>query len=246
MSGWLKDQLAQVRAGAAQCGFAEEVLGTIEDWPLLVLSREVRGRPTVYLSAGMHGDEPAGVEALVGLLREGVLDHRFGWRLCPFLNPTGLARGTRENGDGVDLNRDYLRAQTREVSLHRAWLDRVGPPALFLSLHEDWEATGFYFYEIALAEGTSCYEGIKAAAERVLPIEPERRIDGHDTREPGWIFHPAVPDLEDAWPEAIYLAEQRCPLSFTLETPSSRPLDERVSCHVGVVRYLLEWFESVA
>ena len=241
MSEWLQTWLRNFRDDAARQGFTEEVLGEVGAWPLVALTRETPGKPVVYFSAGMHGDEPAGVEALGEILRGGLLDDRFSWRLCPAINPTGLALGTRENAAGVDLNRDYLQAATEEVSLHRAWLDRVGPPAVFLSLHEDWESTGFYFYEIALAEGESCYPGIRAAAEKVMPIEPEPLIDDHETREPGWIFHPAVPDRMEEWPEAIYLAEQGCPLSFTLETPSSRLLAERVQCHVEVVRYLLEW-----
>ena len=242
MSDWLQAWLEDFRKEAARQGFDEEVLGEIGGWPLLAHSREVAGRPVVYCSAGMHGDEPAGVEALGELLRSGDCDDRFSWRLCPVLNPTGLALGARENAAGVDLNRDYLKAATEEVSLHRHWLDRLGAPALFLSLHEDWESTGFYFYEIALGEGESCYPGVRQAAERVMPMEPEALIDDHETREPGWIFHPAVPDRMEEWPEAIYLAKQGCPLSFTLETPSSRPLGDRVRCHLEVARYLLDWF----
>ena len=235
----LEDVLREIRAGARRQGFAEEVLGEVGGWPLLALTRETPGRASVYLSSGIHGDEPAGVWAMAEILRAGLLDERFSWRLCPVLNPTGLARGTRENAEGHDLNRDYLQARSPEVRWHRKWLERLGPPGLFLSLHEDWEATGFYYYEIALHDQPTCYEGVRQAAESVLPMEPESEIDGHGTRAPGWIYHPARPDRKDAWPEAIFLSHQGCPLSYTLETPSGRALSQRVRCHLEVVRFLL-------
>ena len=40
-----------------------------------------------------HGDEPAGPLAALELLKHGAFDHG-PWRLCPALNPTGLAAGT--------------------------------------------------------------------------------------------------------------------------------------------------------
>jgi protein MpaA len=236
---WLTEILGDLRAAAGEKGFAEEVYGEVEGWPLVAFSRESPGAPVVYLSSGMHGDEPAGVEALLEILRSGLLDDRFTWRLCPLLNPTGLALGTRENFEGEDLNRDYLSLRSEEVRAHCRWLDLWAPPTMLLSLHEDWESSGFYYYEIALQDRPSCYEGLRKAAETVIPMEATAIIDEHATREPGWIYHPARPDRAEEWPEAIYLAEQGCPHSYTLETPSSRPREERVRCHFAVVEFLL-------
>ena len=60
------------------------------------------------------------------------------WTLCPAINPTGLAAGTRDNASGIDLNRDYLQRQSPEVQAHARWLECRDAPNLFLSLHEDW------------------------------------------------------------------------------------------------------------
>jgi protein MpaA len=57
----------------------------------------------------VHGDEPASVEAVVGLVRRlraggigaGPLV------VVPALNPDGLARGTKNNAHDVDLNRNF-------------------------------------------------------------------------------------------------------------------------------------------
>ncbi len=193
--------------------------------------------PRVYLSAGIHGDEPAGPLALLALMNEGFFTTDFHWFLCPALNPTGLSANTRENAAGVDLNRDYWLRSSCEVASHIAWLDTMPTPDLFISLHEDWETRGFYFYEINLKEDQpQRAQRILDAARPWFLSEPGPMIDGHDVRENGWIYHAADPDLPEGWPEAIYLAKLGCPLSFTFETPSHAPLQNRVATHMATIK----------
>lgn len=214
-------------------GFVRHALAETSAGPLIAWERPGVGP---YLSAGMHGDEPAGPFAALELLRRGVFDDA-PWSLCPALNPTGLAAGTRDNADGIDLNRDYLARRTAEVRAHAAWLEERVCPTLFLSLHEDWESRGFYFYEINLGpDRPERASAIFSAVAPWLPREPAERIDDHDIREAGWIYHSAEADLPDLWPEAIFLAKRGCPLSFTFETPSAAPLADRVSAHIAAVR----------
>lgn len=196
------------------------------------------GGRRIYLSAGIHGDEPAGPLAVMEILRATwFAKSDADWTICPALNPHGLRAGIRENAGGIDLNRDYQRRRSEEVAAHAAWMLERHPPELFLSLHEDWETTGFYFYEINLGtDHPTRAEAILAAASKILPIETTPVIDGHDVRSPGWIHHAAEADLPDEWPEAIFLAKNGCPLSFTFETPSQAALDKRIATHVAAVR----------
>jgi murein peptide amidase A len=60
----------------------------------------------VYLSTGIHGDEPAGPLAVLQLLRENVWPQGVDIFLCPCLNPIGFSLNRRGNEKGVDLNRD--------------------------------------------------------------------------------------------------------------------------------------------
>ena len=221
---------------AVSRGFENDVLVEVEGLPVLASSKGDLALPVIYLSSGIHGDEPAGPQALLGLLREGFFDDDYRWLICPVLNPTGLAKGTRENAGGIDLNRDYCQCQASEVCAHIAWLKRGEVPRLFLSLHEDWESSGFYFYEINLGVAGPRPEDILAAASAIFPVEPELIIDDHEVTRPGWIYHSEKPDLPEGWPEAIYLAKLGCPLSLTFETPSSGLLEARIACHQAVVR----------
>lgn len=221
---------------AEQAGFNSTVLAETPAGPLMAWERPGAG-PRVYVSSGIHGDEPAGPLAMLELLRDGFFAEPFAWALCPAVNPTGLAAGTRENAAGTDLNRDYLTKLTPEVRAHAAWLEAMPVPRLFLSLHEDWEAQDFYFYEINLGEDDPRRAGriIEAVSPWFAP-ENGPEIDGHEPRGPGWIFHAAEADLPQGWPEAIFLAKLGCPLSFTFETPSHSVLAKRVAAQCAAVR----------
>ncbi len=76
----------------------------------------VDSRPVVWLAARQHAFESGGSWALEGLLRflaspdpeASRLRRRLTFRLCPLLNPDGVAHGhTRFNARGVDLNRHW-------------------------------------------------------------------------------------------------------------------------------------------
>lgn len=224
------------RLAAEGAGFTANTLVEVLPGPLVAWEKPGPG-PCIYVSAGIHGDEPAGPLAMLELLRSGFFERPAHWLLCPALNPSGLAAGTRENAAGIDLNRDYWLRSSPEVSAHAAWIDALKVPELFISLHEDWETTGFYFYEIRLGrDQPQRAREILDAVHPWFPPQPGPLIDGHEIRGPGWIYHAAEPDIPEGWPEAIYLAKLGCPVSFTFETPSRAPLENRIAAHVAAVR----------
>jgi len=229
----LTDRLAT--AGRA-AGFSVETMGATEGVPLLALTKPAPdGRPRLYLSAGIHGDEPAPPQALAQLLEAGLFDDRAGWHLCPLLNPGGTIRGTREDAAGRDLNRDYRSRQSAEVQAHVAWLRRQPTFDLTLCLHEDWETHGFYLYELNPDRRPSLAEPMVAAVAPVCPIESAPVIDGRPAAAPGIIRPDPDPARRELWPEAIYLHAHHTRLGYTLESPSARPLDQRLAAHRAAV-----------
>ncbi len=233
--------LVRFAADAADAGFAREDFGTVAGQALAAFTRPAprADAPTIYLSAGMHGDEPAPPEALRRMLAAGRFDDRFGWVLCPVLNPTGLARGTRENADGVDLNRDYRQPTTAEVRAHVAWLRRQPRYHATFCLHEDYEAAGFYLYELNPDGRPTLADAVLAAVAAVCPIETAAIIDGRESAAPGIIRPVSDPLLRDQWPEAIYLRNHHATLSYTFETPTPRSFELRVAAQVAGVEAAL-------
>lgn len=217
-------------AAAPRAGFRVERFGEIAGTPLIALTKRTPGvRPRVYLSAGIHGDEPAPPLALLESLEAGAFDARADWLICPLLNPAGFLRASRENADSVDLNRDYRHLVSAEIRAHVAWLQRQPNFDLALCLHEDWEATGFYLYELNPFARPTLAHAILAAVTPHCPIDPATIIDGREIAEPGIIRPVADPLLRELWPEAVYLRAHHTPRCYTLETPSSLPLAQRIA-----------------
>jgi len=211
-------------------GFRVERYGELAGCPLIALTKRTAGpRPRLYFSSGIHGDEPAPPLALLEMLEVGVFDARANWLICPMLNPSGFMRATRENADGVDLNRDYRDQRTAETRAHIHWLQSQPNFHLSMSLHEDWESTGFYLYELNPENRPSLAEQMIAAVSRVCPIDTAAVIDGRESAAPGIIRPIADPLLRELWPESIYLRAHHTSLTYTLESPSALPLRQRVT-----------------
>ncbi|MDR1817187.1 MAG: M14 family metallocarboxypeptidase [Puniceicoccales bacterium] len=140
-------------AAASNAGFGVVEYGTAGGFPLLAAEHTPpEPKLSLHISAGIHGDEPAGALALLALMSKRWFDLGLAWHILPLLNPTGTAANTRENAAGIDLNRDYRDARAPETRAHIEWLRRNGRRYdASLSLHEDWEAKGFYLYEMGTA-----------------------------------------------------------------------------------------------
>lgn len=228
---------------ARRAGCHTVQFGEVHGHPLLAYTRRTPGpRPRVYLSAGIHGDEPAPPWALLRLMEEGFFDTRCTWFVCPLLNPTGFLKRTRENVAGVDLNRDYKTPQSAEVQAHVYWLKRQPGFDLIVCLHEDWEAQGFYLYELNPLNRPTLANAMVEAARSLGPIETAAVIDGRASAEPGIIRPVSDPLLRDTWPEAIYLRHHHGPLDYTIETASVQPLEARITTQCAVLRAALAAF----
>ena len=201
--------------------------------------RATHHAPSLYISTGIHGDEPAGPLATRLLLQENAWPPGLEIRLCPCLNPTGFALNRRENCDGIDLNRQYRAPQAEETLAHIAWLKRQPPFDLCLCLHEDWEAHGFYLYELNPDRLPSLAEAIIGRVARVCPIDLSQTIEGRPAQN-GIIRPDLDPRNRPRWPEAFFLITHKTRVSYTLEAPSDFPLTARVAALVAAVTTALE------
>jgi hypothetical protein len=201
--------------------------------------------PRVYISTGIHGDEPAGPLAARRLLQENAWPAGLDLCLCPCLNPTGFPLNRRENREGLDLNRQYRTPEAGETVAHIAWLKRQPSFDLCLCLHEDWEAKGFYLYELNPDHQPSLAEGIVTRVGEVCPVDRSEIIEGRPAAN--GIIRPGVdPRSRPDWPEAFFLITHKTRLSYTLEAPSDYPLATRVAALVAGVRAALEPTRRVA
>lgn len=80
------------------------------------------GKPLVFITGNIHGNERAGREGSLQLIRELALGSsrplldRVNVLIVPSLNPDGAENRTRQNTLGYDMNRDFIIAETPEIT----------------------------------------------------------------------------------------------------------------------------------
>jgi hypothetical protein len=216
---------------------------------LLLAELGTHDRPTIALSASVHGDEPAGAWALFSLVRDGLLDPRFAYRLWPCLNPTGFDARTRTNAEGVDVNRSFGRGGRSPEAKAVLTADRDRTFALTIDLHEDHEADGFYLYETAMPPVDARYTPAVTGAlldagfalqrfDEAFELGPPGS-EAAQTRAPGSVLVDAAaeaPFYGGDLPQGLVTVRRATPCALTFETPMRRPPAERVAMHrVAVV-----------
>ena len=235
--------LRDVQAAAQTYGWTSELFYQTGGLELFALHRkpEVRSRKPearIYISAGIHGDEPAGPLAALKLIEENHWPPDAELWLLPCLNPAGFILNLRENDARKDLNRDYRHLETGEVTAHIRWLERQPRFDLYLCLHEDWESHGFYLYEQNPDNQPSLAEKMIAAVKEVCPIDLSENIEGRPAQ--GGIIRPTLsPQERPDWPEALYLISHKSRQGYTLEAPSDFPLPVRILALVAAVNVAL-------
>ena len=106
----------------------------------------------ILLVAGIHGDEHEVIDCVARALAR-YQSQLPGAIFIPQMSPSACAARTRQNGEGVDLNRQFLsNTQSAEA---RAVVERLAGERfdLCLSFHEDLREDKFYFYDSQDMEG---------------------------------------------------------------------------------------------
>ncbi|MCB2149656.1 MAG: DUF2817 domain-containing protein [Deltaproteobacteria bacterium] len=214
--------------------------------------------PRIILSAGIHGEEPAGVYALLEFIEGGIDSYlrHFSFLILPCLNPYGFTRSVRYGSGATDLNRAFGHAaglpEVSEVAAVKDLLHQFpGPYRLAVDLHETdtymprGEAfsvedipAGFYLYETSASGrpvlGPSILKALSAAG---YPITGRRSVYGAKCRDglisamsPDDPDYPTLPEFNSTldW----YLLKKGCTQhSITTETPTAWPLRRRIAAH---------------
>lgn len=198
----------------------------------------------IGIFAGLHGDEPEGVHALVQLARLFDTNPELAAGYCVFLypicNPTGLEDRTRLSRRGKDLNREFWRNSAEpEVQLLQAELVSQSFDGL-ISLHTDEHTNGVYGFVRGATLTKDLLRPALAAAAEWLPIELSDRIDG---------FHAEDGLIKDCY-EGVLSAPPKVrprPFEIILETPGQAPSFLREAGLVAaVVSILAEYRKFIA
>lgn len=217
------------------------VFGEAGGYPLVVVETEHPDpdAASLYLSAGIHGDEPAPVEALIRWAEAKGMRRRFSGvnlLLFPCLNPWGLERNVRFDSEGRDLNRCYHSKQVPQIAAQMGVI-KGRKFHVAACLHEDYDARGFYLYEIA-SKRPYWGESLCGKILSIMNADPRRNIDGHACRG-GVIRRRVTSGMMKGHPEAFLLHFKHADRTFTLETPSEEGIAGRIRLQKGFLDALL-------
>ncbi|WP_175416416.1 PKD domain-containing protein [Natrinema versiforme] len=213
--------------------------GTEEETTAYVTTADAEG-PTAVVVGGMHGNEVAGYTA-AGRIAEWTIDA--GTLVAiPEANAAAIDRGTRNDAEGNNLNRQFPESETPDTELARAIWDVVSEydPDVIVDLHE---STGIYAGDpmdgvgqaIFHSAGEAATDAAADAADYVTQTavdDPEFAFEIGPFSEPetdpsGLLAHKTARDLNADG----FLAE-------TLSTDVE--LETRVQWHTAIVERLLE------
>jgi len=225
------------RAVARRGGLRLERLATAGKFDVFFLrTKSVANGGGIYLSAGIHGDEPGSTEGLVAWAEKcaGALA-ALPLFILPCLNPWGLTQNSRFDESGTDLNRAFDRHGAPVVAAVRERLRGLRFEC-GLALHEDYDGQGIYLYE-GVRGAAQIGERLLAAAAHIIPIDPRPRIDicrpkrGVARRRFDMRRYARLGGL----PEAVWLHREHTRHTITFETPSEFALERRIAAHGAVI-----------
>lgn len=192
---------------------------------------------TVAVTAGIHGDEPAGPLAALRFLRETPaesLKHRL--VMLPCLNPGGWEADARRNKRNLDLNRqlcgDKRRRKTESGMAYK--LLAAAKPRLLVSMHEDSSVRGHYVYYWPEAMEPLARAASHLAREWFDP-HPADKVHGHGNDDGLVAYEPS--DSGGCTLEDRLSIDMGVPV-LTTESPSTFPLEDRVAWAAEFLRRL--------
>lgn len=218
----------------------------------------------VLLSAGVHGDEPAGVYALLKFLKEEVNpyldDFRFFIYSC--VGSRGFEANTRNNPENININRSFANpAGSRESQIIQDSL-LEGPKnyAFTLDMHEDdpniltseelEEGVSkedlpreFYLYEICEDKGKRLGRKVIEHLKKFnIPICNKDFI--HKDKNNGGVISYPEGFLNTTYAQMTtlegYLFKNYTKHAFTTETMGNWDLEKRVWVQLEVLKFILE------
>ncbi len=225
--------------------------------------------PTVLLTAGIHGDEPTPVRALLDFFEKGIFEgysKNLNFEALTCINPYGYEKDIHKQSRiifrKVNINQDFAekhRSEEAEITKrfltnpHRQYIGAI-------NIHEDnvYEAEGdfkpsdspraFYLYEIS-EEGKGIGADItRALSSKGIEIHDKNRAY-HDHCEGGvvTIKFDGPPDKNIPNTLEEYLRfNSHSEHIITLETPTCWPMDKRIEAHQLAMGCALDYFVEKA
>ena len=264
---------AQIHVGSiGKTNEGRDIPYVVASRPLVTTPIEAKRmrRPIVYVQANIHAGEVEGKEALQSILRDLLFDHRANVLdsiiliAVPIYNADGNERfapqernrteqngpvlvGTRANAQGLDLNRDYIKAEAPEtvasLAMFRAW-----DPDVFVDLHTTDGSYHGYALTYAATLNPAAFVALPFTRDTMLVELRQRMRDVHGFEVFDYGNFPREQGAPTAW--ETYDSRPRFGtnyyglrgrISILSEAYSHDPFERRVASTYDFVSEILSW-----
>lgn len=218
------------------------VLGTVRydeaEYPLYDIYINNNADSDVFIFGGVHGNEPAGVQAALQLADLLYNFHGFNFHIIPVVNPWGWQFNCRYNGMGVDINRDFgnYRNISQEAEIIMSSFRKYKAAVVF-DLHESY-SQNYYVYVYDNEMENAAREFLQ---QNKYEAENRHKAGGLSVKE--GILHPpgiliTLLRLSDRAALANYFLG-KTDLVTTTESSTKHNLKNRISFHTDAVLFIL-------
>ena len=183
----------------------------------------------VFICGGVHGDEPAGPEAVLATIIEVANDpakyEHVNIDFVPLVNPSGWVNGTRLNAAGEDINRDFNLLISQEAIIINDYLLSRGRYKLMIDHHEDPKYPGFYM----MTYGSNHLSLISDVTQKVkksgYPLRSFKRNEGYFD-----VSKKKMPKLRNKTIMS-YARSHYSKMAYQIESPTSPNMRDRTIMH---------------
>ncbi|WP_222919704.1 PKD domain-containing protein [Natrinema sp. SYSU A 869] len=213
--------------------------GTDEETTVYVTTADTEG-PTAVVVGGMHGNEVAGYTA-AGRIADLTIDAGT-LVTIPEANAVAIERGTRNDDEGNNLNRQFPEGETPETQLARELWDVISEydPDILIDLHE---STGIYAGDPMDGVGQAIFHSGGNEADDAA-TDATNYVTRNYVDDPALAFETgpfSKPDTDPAGLLAHKAARDLDADGFLAETLSTGvELETRVQWHTAIVERLFE------
>ena len=206
--------------------------------PRYVYVRPKGGGDTIRIGifATIHGNEPEGALALSRFVQvlevNSEIAKGYSVFLYPVCNPTGFEDNTRNSRSGKDLNREFWTESPEPEIIHLESEICMHAFDGIITLHSDDTSDGLYGFVSGAILSENLLEPALREAERFLPRNRRRVIDGFTARR--GIITSGYAGVLKSVPGVA-----RPPFEITLETPQKAPLHRQVEALVAALQTIL-------
>lgn len=219
----------QVRIQAA--GLPVSQIGRIEvdgAWlPVFALRRTVNGARRLCVFSGVHGNEPAAVEAALRfaelLAKDRTLYPGVNITIVPLVNPWGWARNLRRNSSNHDISRTFVGTPSVEGEIIKTLL-KSERCSVLADLHGDSNKQAFHVITFDNADLSVAKSITRDVAARGLPLRkgaPEAVFHRHDKDA----INTARPGL------GLYARRNGVAEVYNIQSPREIEIEMRVGVH---------------